>query len=315
MIDGVLSSPAAVQSGVPQGTVLGPLLFLLYINDLPLYVSPGTYVRLFADDGALYRIIRTPEDHIILQKDLENLQRWEEKWSMQFHPDKCQLLIISKRRIKSEFNYSIHSSIIENTREAKYLGITISDTLSWNSHINNICKKANGTINFLHRNFKNCSPKVKAGLYLTYVRPSLEYCSSVWDLYTSLNIDKLEGVQRRAARFVFNKFSREVRVTPMLQDLKWVPLSERRARSKTTLLYKALNNLIHIPTDHLKLTQSHTRQHSNFYIPFVRTDAHRSSFYPSTLRLWNTLPLLTRSSPTLETFKSNLKGHTFRYLY
>ena len=234
---------------------------------------------------------------------------------MQFHPDKCQLLRIIKRRTKSDFNYSIHSSIIEYTREAKYLGITISDTLSWNSHINNISKKANGTINFLHRNFKNCSPKVKAGLYLTYVRPSLEYCSSVWDPHTSLNIDKLEGVQRRAARFVYNKFSREIRVTPMLQDLKWVPLSERRARSKTTLMYKALHNLINIPTDHLKLTQSHTRQHSNFYIPFVRTDAHRSSFYPSTLRLWNTLPILTRTSPTLETFKSNLKDHTFRYLY
>ena len=80
---------------------------------------------------------------------------------MQFHPDKCQLLRISKRRTKSDFNYSIHSSIIEHTREAKYLGITISDTLSWNSHINNISKKANGTINFLHRNFKNCSPKSK----------------------------------------------------------------------------------------------------------------------------------------------------------
>ena len=77
---------------------------------------------------------------------------------MQFYPDKCQILRISKRRTKSDFNYSTRSSIIEHTREAKYLGITISDTLS---HINNISKNANGTINFLHRNFKNCSPKSK----------------------------------------------------------------------------------------------------------------------------------------------------------
>ena len=94
-IDGSLSEPADVLSGVPQGTVLGPLLFLLYINDLPKYVSTGTEVRLFADDSALYRTIKSPQDHIILQNDLDSLQKWEQEWSMHFHPQKCQLLRVT----------------------------------------------------------------------------------------------------------------------------------------------------------------------------------------------------------------------------
>ena len=315
IMDGSLSSPASVQSGVPQGTVLGPLLFLIYINDLPQYVSPGTETRLFADDSALYRKISTSEDHQILQRDLEGLQKWEDMWSMQFHPDKCQLLRISKKKSPSEFTYSIHNTDISITSNAKYLGVTINNKLSWNRHISIICGKANSTLNFLHRNFKSCSPKVKDKLYCTYVRPALEYCSSVWDPHTDLNINKLEGVQRRAARFVNNNFSRETRVTPMLQALNWVPLSERRAKAKTTLLFKAINNLVHIPTDHLSLVQSYTRQHSNFFIPYCRTDLYRHSFYMSSIRLWNALPELSRNSPSLAAFKSSLTALTLRSSY
>ena len=234
---------------------------------------------------------------------------------MEFHPDKCQLLRVSKKKSPSEYTYSIHSSDISETTYAKYLGVTISNNLSWNRHINNICGKANSTINFLHRNFKSCSPKVKDRLYCTYVRPALEYCSSVWDPHTKLNINKLEGVQRRAARFVNKNFSRETRVTPMLQDLNWVPLSERRARAKTTLMFKAINNLVHIPTDHLSFAQACTRQNSNFFIPFCKTDPYRHSFYMNSIRLWNALPESCRSSPSLESFKSSLSTLTLRSSY
>ena len=184
-IDGHLSDPEEVLSGVPQGTVLGPLLFLLYINDLPKYVSAGTEVRLFADDSALYRTIKSPEDHNILQEDLNNLQVWEREWSMQFHPQKCQLLrVTTKHDINiSKHNYVIHGHVIEAVEEAKYLGVTINHKMCWNTHINNICQKANNTLNFINRNFKSCPQKNKQQLY-TSQRTLVEFSSSVWDVYT-----------------------------------------------------------------------------------------------------------------------------------
>ena len=102
---------------------------------------------------------------------------------MKFHPDKCQLLKVTTRtkRKTSTFNYNIHNTTIQDTENANYLGVNINNKLSWNKHIDNTCRKGNRTINFIHRNFKDCNQKVKEKLYKTYVRPSMEYCSSVWD--------------------------------------------------------------------------------------------------------------------------------------
>ena len=315
ILDGATSRPAKVLSGVPQGTVLGPLLFLVYINDLPQYVSPGTEVRLFADDSAVYRKITNINDAVILQKDLDNLQRWEKQWSMEFHPNKCQLLRITKRKNTIDHAYNIHGTAIQLTKDAKYLGITISNNLSWNTHINNICKKANSTINFLYRNFGSCSKEIKQRLYFSHVRPQLEYCSAIWDPHTQTNIAKLEAVQRRAARFVSGVFSREEHVTPILQKLNWIPLEERRARTKVTIMFKALNHLIDVPTDHLVLTQNSTRSHNNFCIPYCRTDTHRSAFFSSTIRLWNTLPVNIRCAPSTTSFQGSLTTQTLRQHY
>ena len=307
-MDGAMSDPAPVLSGVPQGTVLGPLLFLIYINDLPEYVSEGTSVRLFADDSAMYRKIQSQRDHEILQKDIKALEKWESIWSMKFHPDKCQLLKVTTRtkRKTSTFNYNIHNTTIQDTENANYLGVNINNKLSWNKHIDNTCRKGNRTINFIHRNFKDCNQKVKEKLYKTYVRPSMEYCSSVWDPYTQSNIDKLEQVQRRAARLVTNNFSRYTRVTPLLHQLQWTPLAERRARTKVTILYKALNNLIEIPTNHLTVNTGGTRQANNFDKLFAYKDQYKHSFYPSTCDLWNKIPIETRNAQTLPIFQAGL---------
>ena len=148
VLEGESSEVAAVSSGVPQGTVLGPLLFLAYINDLPDCVS--SEIRLFADDCLLYRPIRSRADAIRVQDDLISLQTWEDKWLMSFNPDKCEVLRITNKRkgiIASE--YSIHGSVLRTVESAKYLGVTISRNLSWKPHINSIIKKANSTLGFL----------------------------------------------------------------------------------------------------------------------------------------------------------------------
>ena len=142
ILEGKKSSVANVSSGVPQGTVLGPLLFLVFINDLSECVSSS--IRLFADDALLYRPIQSQEDITTLEKDLANLQLWQKKWLMSFNADKCEVLRISNKRnnIIGVSPYSIHGTALRTVEEAKYLGVTIHKNLSWKPHINNICKKA-----------------------------------------------------------------------------------------------------------------------------------------------------------------------------
>lgn len=139
VVDGELSSAAPVTSGVPQGTVLGPLLFLVYINDLPSRVK--STARLLADDCLLYRRIVNEEDTITLQEDLNQLQVWESEWLMSFNPEKCEVIRITNKRRIIEANYSIHGQTLQLTTKAKYLGVTIDNKLNWGPHINNITRK------------------------------------------------------------------------------------------------------------------------------------------------------------------------------
>ena len=130
LVDGSSSSPAPVLSGVPQGTVLGPLLFLVYINDISDGLSLGTIIRLFADDALLYRQIKSPEDHAILQKDLNHLQTWADTNKMEFHPAKCQVLRFTNKRKPSPAEYKIQNTTLARVDSAKYLGV-ILDTNIW----------------------------------------------------------------------------------------------------------------------------------------------------------------------------------------
>ena len=145
VLDGKTSPSSPVTSGVPQGTV--PLLFLIYINDLPSRVS--STAGLFADDCLLYRVITNQEDAASLQEDLDYLQEWERDWQMNFNKDKCEHIRITNKRKIIQTTYKIHGQVLKETTKAKYLGVTIDKTLSWNSHIDMVTKRANQTIIFL----------------------------------------------------------------------------------------------------------------------------------------------------------------------
>ena len=202
MVDGRVSGEAPVTSGVPQGSVLGPL-FLIYINDLPSCTKNST-VRLFADDCVLYRQITSSQDIILLQKDLDALQQWEHTWMMEFNPSKCQVVQVTNRRKPTPSSYSIHGQILDVTNSAKYLGVHLDAKLNFNMHVDATTKKANSTRAFLARNFNKCSRKIKEACYATYIRPIVECATTTWDPHTQRNIKKVEQVQRSSARFVTN---------------------------------------------------------------------------------------------------------------
>ena len=303
VVDGVSSERSEVSSGVPQGSVLGPLLFLLFINDLPSYTKHSS-IRLFADDCVLYKQITSDDDRNKLQDDLNGLLQWEDDWKMQFHPEKCVQLSITLKKKPMETNYTMRSHQLEKVSSAKYLGITISSNLSWSPHIEDITSKAFSKLAFLQRNISHCPRKTKTLAYQSLIRPKLEYSVGIWDPHTKKDISRLEAVQRKAARFVTGDFGRDSSVTNMLDDLEWPPLQRRRKELKLTLFHKAYHKEVDIP---IPLDTNARGSAHKFLIPSSRTNHHLYSFYPSTVRLWNVLPGEAVMSDTADKFKATLK--------
>ena len=153
VLDGQASDPVPVLSGVPQGSVLGPVLFLIFINDLPDNIRSS--VRLFADDCVLYRNIHSLQDCLTLQEDLTSLGQWEADWQMKFNVAKCHSMRVTRPMHHKQilFDYSLHNQTLENVQSAKYLGITITDNIDWDQHVSKNSSKATKTLGFLRRNF------------------------------------------------------------------------------------------------------------------------------------------------------------------
>ena len=160
-------------SGVPQGTVLGPLLFSLYINDISSDIE--SEIRLFADDCVCYREIKDEKDTMKLQRDIDRLGSWARKWGMRFQPVKCNMMQLTRKRIKKiHASYTLEGTNLENVESIKYLGVTITSDLRWNTHVSNVCTKANRTLGFLRRNLYSCPQEVKEAAYKGLVRPVLD---------------------------------------------------------------------------------------------------------------------------------------------
>ena len=307
VLEGESSLEVPVTSGVPQGSVLGPLLFLLYINDLPQNIQ--SQVRLFADDTAVYLTVDSSEDRDTLQADLDTLQEWERAWHMEFNPSKCQVLHITRSKQPLNTQYTLHDQVLEATDTAKYLGVTISKDLSWNDHISSILSKANSTLGFVKRNVKTSNVKVKEMAYKTLVRPQVEYASPVWSPHTKENIDKIEMTQRRAARWVKNKFSTYDSVTDMLSELGWRSLECRRIDARMIMFYKLVYGYVAIdlPT-YFERPLRYTRHMHPLSFRQIHTTAryYQHSFYPASIVLWNRLPSEVVLLEDLDSFRKGV---------
>ncbi|XP_071178013.1 uncharacterized protein [Mytilus edulis] len=240
IVEGESSGETTVDSGVPQGTVLGPILFLCHINDLPDSVTSS--VRLFADDCLLYRTIKNSQDQQKLQTDLEQLEIWADKWGMRFNAKKCYVLSINK---KADKFYTLNKHILQEVQVNPYLGLQISNDLKWSFHINNISKKANATLGFLRRNLRNVPEACRKVAYISLVRSTMEYGATIWNPYMKGDIDKLERIQNRGLRFIKKNYrSRETgSITNMRRQLEMETLEERRHSLRLILIYKVVEEL------------------------------------------------------------------------
>ena len=228
---------------------------------------------------------------------------------MQFHPGKCQVIQITRNRTPIRHDYILHGHILESVHSAKYLGVTLTSDLRWNQHIGNITQKANRTLGFLRRNLQVKSPELKTTAYNTLVRPLVEYASPVWDPHTKTNIHKLEMVQRRAARYVLRKYNHTSSVGDMLDQLGWLTLQRRREMARLVLLYKMRNGLIAINGEAYTTPISRPSRHVHQYgyqIPHSKAEFHSQSFFPRTIRQWNSLPFQIVAATTPDSFRSQL---------
>ncbi len=194
-----------VVSGVPQGSILGPILFLLYVNDLP-NVTQNT-AKMFADDTKLYARIRDLENCQEIQNDLNNLSVWSRQWLLKFNADKCVVL-----RIKSalDYVYTLNGTYLQEVQSQKDLGVTISNNLHPSLHIANIVKKANSRIFMIRRCFSGFTQKKVLTLYTSLIRPILEYAAPVWSPWQVKDKELLEKTQKRCLRLCPEEIELEI---------------------------------------------------------------------------------------------------------
>jgi len=219
-------------------------------------------------------------------------------------------------RSKSPFlsKYTLHGQTLETVKEAKYLGVTISNDLSWNSHINQISTKAGQTLNFLKRNIPSKNQKVREFAYKSLVRPKLEYACSVWSPHTQQNTHKLEMVQRRAARWVKHDYSSYSSVTSMINSLHWRLLEHRRLDARLCMFYKIVYGLVAVPIPSYVIPPRRLSRnlHSLSFQPLhTVNNYYKYAFYPATIVLWNSLPLDMVQIPTLDHFKDALQNYNY----
>ena len=315
-INSACSNWAPVLSGVPQGTVLGPLLFLIYINDIVRNID--CTIRLFADDCIVYKEINSITDCKVLQNDLNKLQDWQQTWLMKFNVEKCNVIRITNRKSnKIIHRYSMNGNVLSETNTCTYLGITIEANLKWHAHSANAIHKANNVLGLLRRNIGSCSSETKTLAYNTLVRPCLEYATAAWDPHLKTHIDGIEMVQRRAARFVKSDYRRTTSVSAILRDLKWPTLESRRTLNRLKILHNSINGVLAVPTTDLRISNRTTRYNTGsskvFTAISTSSDAYKYSFFPRTIKDWNGLDDDTRNLPTIGSFCSAAGKTVFKY--
>ena len=313
------SSRDAVVSGIPQGSVLGPILFVLYINDLP--ESVVSFILLFADDTKIFKEINTIEDSLSLQRDIDALVKWSEDWLLQFHPDKCHVLTIGKLSdIKHAHPYTLDGNQLEHVFEEKDLGIVIDSELTFDEHIAKQVKKANSILGVINRGFENLTPTIFKTLYTAFVRPHLEYGQSVWSPKLRKQVNLIEGVQRRATRLV-NR-CRNMSYEERLRELDLPTLEFRRLFCDMVQIYKHIHyyDKSTIPDKLIKRSRPN-RRHNQELTPNFANDGLRgsqtNSFYYRCIQSWNKLPQNVVEAKTIKVFKERLneawKDHPKRF--
>lgn len=309
-IQGFSSDPAAVTSGVPQGSILGPLLFILTFNDIfNLNLSSNSLLTGYADDVMYSKVIKEGSDFGAANSDLSTISVWLQSQSLRLNEDKVKCMMVSRKRSVPEAEVLLGERRIEQVSSFKLLSVTISQDLSWRSHISNTCARARKTIGLLYRIFSKAGPATLNHLYKVLVRPTLDYASSIWDPPHSVHKLSLERVQNFGARVALNSWSRETEPDALKARLGWPRLETHRTAQKISLCRRILGGNFIIPSSVFIRHQKPTKSHKNsipLFRQYVRTAHHRSSFLHDVVDKWNSIPDHIIASTSTANFKKQL---------
>ena len=280
-------------SGVPQGSILGPLFFILYVNDLSSVVKNSS-IKMFADDLTLYRDVASVDDCHMLQWDLSQVYEWSVCWLLRLHPGKCEAINITNKRSPITFSYSIGPHSISWVKQAKYLGLYVTPKLDWSLQCKHAASRATACLNRLRRIMYSSSPIAKAIAYKCLIRPHLEYACQVWSPYTNKNINLLESIQRRASRWIYSKWNPLLCTWTKSSDECIAKLTLERRRQYLSVV--TAHNIIHHRTcihspNYFQFNTTVTRGHPlTLNLPTSTINAFRHSFFVSVCFLWNGIP-------------------------
>jgi hypothetical protein len=245
LLDGVLSETCRVSSGVPQGSVLGPVLFITFINDI-VDCAPNSSIKLFADDTLLYRQVSTAQDSDTLQADLDKVAAWAASNGMSFNVSKTSVLVFGSQ--PPLHTYTIEGKPLQFCPTAKYLGVHLSTDLRWETQVNAVITKASRTLGMIKHTLYNAPSRVRLLAYKTLCRPLLEYACEVWDPASKTLTLALESVQNRAVRFIFKLKGREVSISETRRSGGLQSLKRRRQELRIKLFLKIIENNSLFPT-------------------------------------------------------------------
>ena len=309
VVNGQQSKWSDVKSGIPQGSVLGPTLFVIYINDLPDLVKSG--VKLFADDTKLYARSDTNEASLQLQADLDGLQDWAEKWQMKFHPDKCTVLKVG--RIPSEHKYVMRNGdeqiTLGETTVEKDLGVLVDPHLNFHEHISQAVSRANRLLGLIRRSFLNLDTETFNLLYKGLIRPILEYSQAVWSPHKLGEQRMIEGIQRRATKMI--PAIKDLTYQGRLKHLKLPTLVHRRKRGDMIDVFKYMHGLYNTDVPLFRLsTEERTRGNTlKLTKAYARLDVRKHFFSNRIIDEWNSLPDEVVTAPSVNSFKTRLDKH------
>ena len=310
VINGQASSWGSVEAGVPQGSVLGPLLFLVYINDIT-HVVKHCNIRLFADDTCLFIEVDNRDDTTQkINSDLESICNWSKTWLITFSPPKTKSLTISNKDDSHlNKNVSFNNHIIDEVQSHTYLGLQFSNNLRWSHHIDDISKKARQRLNLMLPLKYKLDRYSLETMYTAFVLPTMEYGMVVWGGTYDIDFNKLEKIQIDALRLITGATARS-NISLLYTESKMQTIAQRRDQAMLVMLYRIKNNLAPsyltdlnppINKDHIRYN---LRNSLDITIPQVRLESFKRSFFPYTITLWNKLPENKRSLPSLDTFKN-----------
>ena len=307
-VESSYSSAGFPTSGVPQGSILGPTLFSIFINDLPAVLPPGSTV-LFADDTAIFIVSDSiPSLNSSLQTCLDLANLWLAKNGLKLNVSKTKSMLVhsSKKKLQSGLNLSINGHDVIQVRCFKYLGVLVNDTLTWSDHIDMVCNKVTRNLNLLRR-LSWFLPKSLLLLFLkSYIIPCFDYCDIVWSGCTKKEAHRLETLLNFGCRLVLRR-RRQYSASAARRELGLTTLATRRKLHLAIMMHKCLSSqsptyLSHLfssPTSHY-----HTRSASahQLNLPPVRTSLGQRSFSFSGTALWRSLPPHIRQEKDLDTF-------------